>query len=225
MTRKRKSLVVLGAGTAGTMVVNKLRRRLLATEWDITVVDQNDLHDYQPGYLFLPFGQLQPAQVRRSRHPLITDGVDLVLSEVERVEPQEHRVVLASGQQLDYDYLVIATGTSPRPDQTPGMLGEQWHRSVGEFYTYDGAMALREQLADFTGGRLVVHVTEMPIKCPVAPLEFAFLVDDWLRRRGLRERTEIVYVTPSTGPSPSRWRAASWATCWPTRASVSRPTS
>lgn len=199
MTRKRKSLVVLGAGTAGTMVVNKLRRLLHATEWEITVVDQNDLHDYQPGYLFLPFGQLRPAQVRRSRHPLITDGVDLVLSEVERVEPQEHRVVLAGGQRLDYDYLVIATGTSPRPDQTPGMLGDQWHRSVGEFYTYDGAMALREQLAGFTGGRLVVHVTEMPIKCPVAPLEFAFLADDWLRRRGLREGAEIVYVTPLDG--------------------------
>lgn len=181
------------------MVVNKLRRRLPATEWQITVVDQNDLHDYQPGYLFLPFGLIAPEQVRRSRHPLITDGVDLVLSEVERVEPDEHRVVLTGGQTLGYDYLVIATGTSPRPDQTPGMLGEQWHRSVGEFYTYDGALALRQQLAGFTGGRLVVHVTEMPIKCPVAPLEFAFLADDWLRRRGLRERAEIIYVTPLDG--------------------------
>jgi sulfide:quinone oxidoreductase len=79
------------------------------------------------------------------------------------------------------------------------MLGPEWHRSVGEFYTYEGALALRRSLAGFTGGRLVVHVTELPIKCPVAPLEFAFLADDFLRRRGLRDRTEIVYVTPLDG--------------------------
>ncbi|HET7399288.1 MAG TPA: FAD/NAD(P)-binding oxidoreductase [Intrasporangium sp.] len=193
------SLVVLGAGTAGTMVVNKLRRRLPASHWRITVIDRNDTHDYQPGYLFLPFGATTPEQVRRARHPLIADGVELVLAEVDRVDPDARTVRLQDGREIAYDYLVIASGTTPRPDQTPGMLGEQWHRSVGEFYTYDGALALREQLAHFTGGRLVVHITELPIKCPVAPLEFTFLADDWLRHRRLRERTELVFVTPLDG--------------------------
>ena len=199
MTTTTKSLVVLGAGTAGTMVVNKLRQRLPASEWKITVVDRDDIHDYQPGYLFLPFGLLPPEKVRRSRHPLIHHGIDLVFGEVDRIDPEVRSVALVDGRRLPYDYLVIATGTMPRPDQTQGMLGDEWHRSVGEFYTYDGAMALRRQLAAFSGGRLVVHITELPLKCPVAPLEFTFLADDYLRRRGLRDQTELVFVTPLDG--------------------------
>src|SRR5262245_59379481 len=124
------SLVVLGAGTAGTMVVNRLRRRLPAGEWKITVVDRDDLHDYQPGYLFLPFGMIPPAKVRRSRHTLVCDGVDLVLGEVDRVDADARHVALADGRVLEYDYLFIASGTTPRPDQTQGMLGPEWHRSV-----------------------------------------------------------------------------------------------
>ena len=199
MTTTTKNLVVLGAGTAGTMVVNKLRKQLPATEWTITVVDRNDIHDYQPGYLFIPFRMNKPSQVRKTKRPYLNDGVELVLAEVERVDAQANEVLLASGRTLPYDQLVIASGTTPRPDQTPGMLGEQWHREVGEFYTYEGAIALRGQLDGFTGGRLVVHITELPIKCPVAPLEFAFLADDYLREKGVREATDIVFVTPLDG--------------------------
>ena len=192
-------MVILGGGTAGTMVANKLRRALSAGEWRISVVDRNDVHDYQPGYLFLPFGMIEAEQVRRSRHAFLGDGIDLVLGDVDKVEPEVRRVQLVDGRSLDYDYLVIATGTSPRPDQTPGMLGPEWHASVGEFYTFDGALSLRDRLAAMTSGRLVVHLTEMPIKCPVAPLEFTFLADDFFRRRGLRDDVEIVYVTPLDG--------------------------
>ena len=191
-----RRLVVLGGGTAGTMIVNKLRRRLPRDQWEITVVDRDDNHLYQPGYLFLPFGTYAPGQVVRKRHTLIPDGVDLVLAEVDRVEADKNTVHLQDGRTLGYDYLVIATGTSPRPDQTPGMLGEQWRRSVFDFYSLEGATALAAALPAFDHGRLVVHVTEMPIKCPVAPLEFAFLADSWLRTRGVRDRVELVYVTP-----------------------------
>ena len=191
-----RRLLVLGAGTAGTMVVNKLRRRLPADEWGITVVDRDDAHPYQPGYLFLPFGMLAPDRLVRSRHSFIPDDVELVLGDVDRIAADENAVLLADGRRLDYDYLVIATGTTPRPDQTPGMLGEQWRRSVFDFYTLDGARALADALPAFDHGRLVVHVTEMPIKCPVAPLEFAFLADAWLRKRGVRDRVELVYATP-----------------------------
>jgi sulfide:quinone oxidoreductase len=181
------------------MVVNKLHRALSPTEWTITVVDRDDVHDYQPGYLFLPFRMTTPEQVRRHKRPLIADGVNLVRGEVDRVVAEAREVHLADGRVLRYDELVIASGTSPRPDQVPGTLGPQWHREVGEFYTYDGALALRDRLDAFQGGRLVVHITELPIKCPVAPLEFTFLADDWLTRRGLRERTELVFVTPLDG--------------------------
>lgn len=190
-------LVVLGGGTAGTMVANKIHRRL--PDWSVTVVDRDDAHDYQPGYLFIPFGKADPRQVRRTRHAFLSDGIELVLDEVDLVDPEAQQVRLQDGRALDYDYLVIATGTTPRPDQTPGMLGPEWHRSVAEFYTYEGALALAEQLSTFRGGRLVVHVTELPIKCPVAPLEFVLLAEDYLTRRGLRAATELVFVTPLDG--------------------------
>jgi sulfide:quinone oxidoreductase len=196
VTRK---LLVLGAGTAGTMIVNKLSRRLDPAEWQITVVDHDDVHPYQPGYLFVPFGAYSPDQLTRSRRALLPTRVELVLGDVDRVDPSEDVVVLADGRTLPYDFLVIATGTSPRPDQTPGMLGDEWRHSIFDFYTLDGALALATALQHFDHGRLVVHVTEMPIKCPVAPLEFTFLAEAWLRERGLRDLVELVYVTPLPG--------------------------
>ncbi len=181
------------------MVVNKLRKTLPDGEWSIAVVDKDDVHDYQPGYLFIPFGMNTPDQVRKHTRPFINDGIDIVMGEIDRVDPAAGQVHLVGGRVLDYDQLVIASGTTPRPDQTEGTLGPQFHKEVGEFYTYDGAVALHDQLETFTGGRLVVHITELPIKCPVAPLEFTFLADDWLRQRGLREQTELVFVTPLDG--------------------------
>ena len=191
-----KTLLVLGGGTAGTMSANRLRHRLDRHEWRIVVVDQDDEHHYQPAYIFVPFGAATRDDVVRSRHRLLADGIELVLAEIDRVDPEVKTVALGDGRELDYDYLVIATGTTPRPDQTPGMLGPEWHRSIFDFYTLEGAEALATALAGFDHGRLVVHITEMPIKCPVAPLEVTFLAEAWLRRRGLRDRVELVFVTP-----------------------------
>jgi len=137
--------------------------------------------------------------VFRGRHHFLADGVELVLGEIDRVQPDERVVRLEDGRSLAYDYLVIATGVTPRPDQTPGMLGAEWRRSIFDFYTLDGAEALGQALSGFDHGRLVVHIAEMPIKCPVAPLEFTFLVEAWLRERGIRDRVELTYVTPLDG--------------------------
>jgi len=194
-----KNLLVLGAGTAGTMVVNKLRPLLHDEEWSITVVDQEAKHHYQPGYLFIPFGTYRPNQVTKPRKNFIPDGVDLRMGEIDEIDPYANRVVLADGTELPYDYLVIATGTSPRPDETPGMDGDEWHKSVFDFYTLEGATALADKLRTWDGGRLVVHITEMPIKCPVAPLEFTFLADSFFMDKGMRDRVEITYVTPLDG--------------------------
>jgi sulfide:quinone oxidoreductase len=195
-----KRLLVLGAGTAGTMVVNKLRRRLDKADWQIAVVDQTDRHFYQPGFLFVPFGVYSPDEIVKPRQRFIPDGVDLVYGEVDRVEPDANEVLLSDGRRLPYDYLVIATGVEPRPDQTPGMLdGGQWRESIFDFYTYDGAVALANALDRFDGGRLVVHIVDMPIKCPVAPLEFTFLADAYFRQRGMRDRVELTYATPLPG--------------------------
>jgi sulfide:quinone oxidoreductase len=192
-------LLVLGAGTAGTMVANRLSRALDPSLWRITVVDRDDAHHYQPGYLMVPFGEMSEIDVVRSRHAQLADRVEFVTAEVDVVDPDAHEVVLLDGRRLPYDQLVIASGTTPRPDQTPGMSGPGWRRTIHEFYTLEGAVALRAALARFAHGRLVVHVTEMPIKCPVAPLEFAFLAEAWFRGRGQRDQVEIVYATPLPG--------------------------
>ena len=195
-----KRLVVLGGGTAGTMVVNKLSKRLNPKEWTITVVDQDNEHVYQPGLLLMPFGVYFPNDLIKPRTEFFPARVRYLRGEIDRVAPDENTVFMADGQTLEYDYLVMATGTTPRPDQTPGMDDpEVWHKSVFDFYTFEGSLALRDALKDFHGGRLVVHITEMPIKCPVAPLEFAFLADAHFEERGIRDKVEIIYVTPLEG--------------------------
>ena len=194
----KRDLVILGAGTAGTMVANKLRG-VLNNDWAITIVEQDSTHHYQPGFLFLPFGTYRPDEIMKPTAKLISEGISLVMGEIDLVDPEGHQVSLSDGRSFPYDQLVIATGTTPRPDQTPGMDGEQFRDSVHEFYTYEGSKALGEKLANWPGGRLLVHITEMPIKCPVAPLEFTFLADSFFKERGIRDDVEIVYVTPLDG--------------------------
>jgi sulfide:quinone oxidoreductase len=195
-----RRLLVLGAGTAGTMVVNKLRPLLARDEWEITVVDQSEEHHYQPGYLFVPFGTYRPEEIVKPRARLITVGVRQVTGTIDRVDTDAHVVHLADGTELPYDQLVIATGTHPIPEETPGLAEpEAKERGVHSFYTLEDSVALRDALQRFEGGRLVVNLIDLPIKCPVAPLEFAFLAEAWLREHGLRERTEVTYVTPLDG--------------------------
>ena len=195
-----KKLLVLGAGAAGTMVVNKLRRKLPKDVWEITVIDQDTVHIYQPGLLLMPFGTYEPGQLIKKRQGFFPKGVGFIQAEIEKIEPELNVVILNDGREIAYDYLVIASGTTPRPDQTLGMSDPAiWYKSVFDFYTLAGATALRDALKDFNAGRLVVHITEMPIKCPVAPLEFAFLADAYFTKRGIRDKVEIVYVTPLEG--------------------------
>ena len=190
-------LLILGAGTAGTMAANMLRKKL-DRSWSITIVDRNHDHHYQPGYLFIPFW-MEPERVVKDRRDFLSDGVDYVCSEIERVDASARKVYLAD-DALDYDWLIIASGSVPRPDLVPGMGdGPLWRDKIHDFYTYEGSQALRKALEDFTEGRLLVHVSEMPIKCPVAPLEFAFLVEDHFRKRGIRHLVDITFVTPLDG--------------------------
>ena len=194
-----KKLLILGAGTAGTMMANRLRKKLPADKWSIAIVDQYPKHYYQPGFLFMPFGIYSGKDVIEPKRKFIPRGVDYVEAEVDRIQAEQKRVLLRSGEYLDYDLLVIATGVKTAPEQTDGMLGNDWRKRVFDFYTFEGAAKLHGALRDWNGGRLVVHISEMPIKCPVAALEFAFLADWWLVEHGLRDKTEIVYVTPLSG--------------------------
>ncbi len=190
-----KRIAIIGGGTGGTLVANRLRRRL-DDEDEIVVIDRDDEHVYQPGLLFVPFGMETTEGITRSRSAQLHDGVEFRLAEVDRVETADNAVHLAGGETITYDALVLASGAALLREETEGLLGPGWHQSVHAFYSPEDAAALQESLAHFGRGRLVVNPIDMPIKCPVAPLEFTFLVDWFLRERGLRDQVEIVYATP-----------------------------
>jgi sulfide:quinone oxidoreductase len=190
--------VVLGGGTGGTLVANRLRRRWASRDLEIVVVDENDRHVYQPGLLFVPFGLARPDEIVRPRGRQLHTGIDYRVDPIDHVELAERRVVLGGGA-VDYDVLVVATGAVLQPEETPGLIGEGWMERVFTFYSLQGASALAGRLATFDEGRLVVNVVDLPIKCPVAPLEFCFLADWYLTERGVRGRVELVYVTPLDG--------------------------
>jgi sulfide:quinone oxidoreductase len=181
------------------MMANHLRRRLPRSAWTMTVVDRSDRHLYQPGLLFLPFGTYEESQIIRPTRDFIPRGVDFLQAEVEKLSPDQHSVMLKDGRELKYDVLIVATGCRTAPEETEGMLGPKWRVNIHDFYTLDGARALRDKLAAFEGGRVVVHVNEMPVKCPVAPLEFTFLADSFFRERGIRDKVSLTYVTPLSG--------------------------
>lgn len=194
-----KKLVILGAGTAGTIMLNKLHGTLDKSEWQITIVDQYETHYYQPGFLFIPFGIYNRRDVIKPKRDFFPVGTNVVRSKIDRIEPESNRVILDGGATLPYDYLIIATGAQIHPDETEGMRDGLWHKSVFDFYTIEGACALAEFFKHWEGGRLVINITEMPIKCPVAPLEFAFLADWYFTERGMRDKVDIHFVTPLPG--------------------------
>jgi sulfide:quinone oxidoreductase len=194
-----KQIVILGAGTGGTMTANRLHRRLGADEAEIHVVDRDDAHVYQPGLLFVPFDLARTDEIIRPRRRQLRPGIVFHENQVESVWIERDEVLLDNGTVLPYDVLVVATGARLQPEETEGLMGPGWNERVFTFYTPEGADALRETLARFEGGRLVVNLVDMPIKCPVAPLEFAFLADWYFREHGIRERVELVFSTPLDG--------------------------
>jgi sulfide:quinone oxidoreductase len=194
-----KSLVILGAGTAGTMMANHLHKKLNRNEWDISIIDERKEHHYQPGYLFLPFDIYQPKDIIKNVKDFIPSNVELIQEKIEKIEAGENKIILDGGEIMHYDLLIIATGAKIAPEEIEGMNGGEWQKSVFDFYTFEGALALRDKLRTWDGGNLVVHITEMPIKCPVAPLEFAFLADAFFENKKMRQKVNITYVTPLSG--------------------------
>jgi sulfide:quinone oxidoreductase len=194
-----KTLLILGGGTGGTMVANKMSAALDPQEWRVVVVDKDENHYYQPGFLFIPFGIYSLSDVVKPKRNFLPPSVEMIFSDIERIEPDQNRVRLTGNRSIHYDYLVIATGSFIRPEQLPGMMDGGWRKNIFDFYTPDGAAALARHLKFWKGGRLVLNVAEMPIKCPVAPLEFLFLADWFFKQRGMRDKVEITFVTPLPG--------------------------
>ncbi len=194
-----KRILILGGGTAGTIMSNKLRNTLNRDEWNITVVDKYKTHYYQPGFLFIPFGIYNRQDVEKPKRDFFPIGVDVIFADVQLIEAEQNHVILSDGTKITYDILIIATGTQTRPDQTPGLTDALWYKNIFDFYTIEGALALRGFLKKWEGGTLLINIAELPYKCPVAPLEFAFLADEYFTKAGIRDKVTIKYVTPLSG--------------------------
>jgi len=194
-----KTFLILGAGTGGTMVANKMADALDLQEWRIVIVDRDETHYYQPGLLFIPFGMYSPADVVKPKRNFLPPTVEVVFGNIEFIEPDKNRVKLSGGKTISYDYMVVSTGSHIHPEEIEGMQDGGWHQNVFDFYTLQGATALGKFLKFWKGGRMVLNVAEMPVKCPVAPLEFLFLADWFFKERGIRDKVEITFATPLPG--------------------------
>jgi sulfide:quinone oxidoreductase len=180
-------------------MLNKLSNVLDFNEWQITIVDQFETHYYQPGFLFIPFGIYTRKDVIKPKRDFFPIGINVIMSEIDVIEPDKNRVILMSKVVLSYDYLIIATGAKIKPEETEGLKDKLWFKNIFDFYTIEGACALATFLKIWKGGKLVIDISEMPIKCPVAPLEFAFLADWYFTEKGIRDKVDIQFVTPLSG--------------------------
>jgi len=194
-----KNLVIIGGGTAGTTMSNKLIKYLASGEWKITIIERAAEHFYQPGFLFIPFGYYTRNQISKPTKMFFPKGVDVINNEVDLIVPDQNYINLKGGSTIDYDILLIATGTRIVPEDTPGLKGELWYKNIFDFYTIEGAEALASFFKTWEGGKLVINIADNPIKCPVAPLEFSFYADDFFTKKKIREKVDITYVTPMSG--------------------------
>ena len=194
-----KRLLIIGGGTAGTMMANKLRKALDKDDWEITIVDKHKTHYYQPGFLFIPFGIYTKDDVQKPKSDFFPAGVKVIYSVVDRIDGQNNKVLLQGGQILNYDFLIIASGAQTNIDETPGLNGKLWKKSIFDFYTIEGAVALSNFFKTWEGGKLVMAISEIPFKCPVAPIEFICLADAYFTKKGIRDKVELSLVTPMSG--------------------------
>ena len=187
-----QEIVVLGGGVGGTLVANLLARKLTRTHARITLIDRTGRHVYQPGWLYIPFGGDPPEQIERDERRLLSRRVTLVVGDVAKINRDTRAIEMADGLSFPYDTLVIATGSCLAPEHLPGYAEGAHH-----FYSAEAALRLHAALRDFAGGRILVGVAGLPFKSPAAPLEFTFLLDDYLRKKGLRDRTTITFLAPT----------------------------
>lgn len=185
------SIVVVGGGIGGLLTANLLAKRLDRTEATIALVDATGMHVFQPGWLYVALDQANARWLARDTRALLRREVRLVIDQASSIDVSRRSVALARGDRLDFDYLVVATGATLARDEIPGLRG-----GTHDFYSSAGAERLREALRGFNGGNLAVSVPPMPFKCPPAPVEFTLLVDEYLRKRGIRDKTTITYVSP-----------------------------
>ncbi len=188
-------VVVIGGGLCGSIISNILARNVKREDVEIYVVEKNELHYYQPSFTLISLGLEEPDKVYKKVKDLIDKRVNIIKDRALSIDAKNNKVILENGE-LKYDYLVIASGADYDFDYVEG-LKEAYEKSqdVNTFYTYDGAIKLRDNLRKFQGGRVVISTIDTPYKCPGAPIKFANILHDYLERKGLRGSSEIIYVS------------------------------
>ncbi len=194
-----KNLIILGAGTSGTIMANKLVKKLPTNQWKITIIDEEEKHYYQPGFLFVPFGIYDMENIVKPIEKFIPKNVQYIQSKIDKIDKETDKVILSDEKELFYDILIIATGCKTTPNEIDGLEAELWQKDIFDFYSPIGTELLGKKLQNWEGGHMVVHIAEMPIKCPVAPLEFSFLADSFFKNKKMRDKVKITYVTPLSG--------------------------
>ncbi|MCP5048559.1 MAG: FAD-dependent oxidoreductase, partial [bacterium] len=181
-----RKVLILGAGAGGTIVANMLRKETSESEVKITIIDRDEKHRYQAGYLFIPFGIYSESDVLKPKKEFMPKGVEFIVDNVVKIDKDQRKVETVKGQ-YEYDWLVIATGCDIYPSEVEGME-EGWRKDIFDFYTLGGAIALRKKMKYFNSGKVVLNIAEFPYKCPIAPLEFVFMADWFFTVNGVRDK-------------------------------------
>lgn len=188
-----KTILVLGGGVGGIVTANALRKRL-ASEHRIVIVDKRCEYVFTPSLLWLMVGQRQVGKLTKDLRRMLRPGIEVVQADVQSIDAERSRV-RAGGKELSYDFLVVALGAELAPEAMPGYVD-----AAHNFFNLKGAAALWSALQSFEEGRVAVMVSATPYKCPAAPYEAAMLIEDALRRRGIRDRCQVQVFTPEPQP-------------------------
>ena len=201
-------ILIVGGGMGGTILANNLARRLgpemRSGKARLTMLSASERHMYQPGLLYLAVGRMAPDELYRDQASLLESGIEFHVDPAEEFRLDKQEVRAKSGKVYGYDILVIATGSRPVAEEIPGLA-----QNAEQFYTEESAIKMFRRLQAFQGGRVVIAVG-VPHKCPMAPLEITFMLHDYFKDRGLRDKVQLHYTYP-IGRVHSLENVAKWA--------------
>lgn len=192
----QKTIIILGGGTGGLVAANELKKKA-GKNARVILIDKNKTHIYAPAFLYLMLGKRRAEKIQKPLSLLERKGIEVVNEEITRIDPVNKTVKTQNGD-YKYDYLIISLGAELAPERVPGLA-----QSGYNLYDLKEVERLRDDLKNFTGGKVAIVISSLPFKCPAAPYEAAFLLDEYFQKKGIREKTEVSIFTPEALPMPA----------------------